>query len=167
MFFEAQNGFRYPVADIARIGRFPSETGVKPDAMGRTPPVNVRLRDGEVVEVSEYVMEDVMRRSAQMIPALPDTFALRVWVDDEGVFVDRIPVLGWSVPMDDFVLPITPDGINDGSGSQSFLILTPDGRVTAPGLQWWDTLDDCLTDRKRDYEESKARRAVLDEQAVS
>lgn len=136
MLFQDRRGALYPVAQILRIA--PERHDASAD--GR----EVTLINGDTCVVTSTVAEQISQVGS-VFPALAGTFVLFANGPDKARLV-KAPVIGWALGADGGVVPITPDGVNEGMDI-TLPVLTPDGMVTKAHDQSWPSVDEFLQDQ--------------------
>lgn len=131
MFFEARDGRRYPIAAIAAIRKVRADEN------------EVELAGFKRVIASDRALQ---RAIVSTLPAQPETCIVRADVDAVGGFW-LTPVIAWALTLSDHMLPVTANGLNDGTDEWHF-ILTPDRRVSRAGDRSWNNLEGFLASQR-------------------
>ncbi|WP_146049634.1 hypothetical protein [Novosphingobium sp. HII-3] len=130
-FFHDAYGHAYPISRIMSI----VESSGK-----QSPFFTVELSDGDKVEIYESEAKRIKRSAGKVIPAAQGTFVLSFMSDEDGGFIGRDPVIGWSLH-NGFADPILLDVEFDGvTGNMAYLL--PDGRIYDWDGASWDNEDE-------------------------
>jgi hypothetical protein len=115
------------IDDIERIG---SEVPNAHDVMLR----KVHMRDGRSFDTFSHENGGLLTRPTQIIPALPGTSIISVWLEDPASVIMRTSVIAWALCLDGEVRPVTPGGVWTGIHRTTHVEL-PDGSIE--GVSDW------------------------------
>lgn len=82
-----------------------------------------------------------------MVQALPGTYLVHIYFDNNQVELVRANVVGWSVGSDRRIAPLVLDP--RATDDDPWRVIHPDGRVESSCGKVWDTLDAFIDDEKR------------------
>lgn len=96
----------------------------------------VFLEGGDEGYAYEHVVEGLLKRPVQLIPAEPGSKLIWTDIETDGPVVSPSPLIARALCVDGEVRPVTPAGIDDGMGNPRFgwFVQMPDG-------QFWHTGD--------------------------
>lgn len=92
----------------------------------------VEMKDGRVIEVGDASIDQIVRNSGTVIPALPGftllEYSYHPGIDEPGPWVSENTVIAWRTGLLNGVEPVVVD-MDFGDMSSFHGILEPDGRV--------------------------------------
>lgn len=127
---QTQNGY----VNAAHVVRLTRRSGGQAD---------VKMVNGSE-EVSIYAFDDVVDMLNDVIPNTTDICAVQIAWEDDKVWHQIVPIIGWSVASG-IVIGILADG------SEAEFLIYPSGRVEHVNIQGFDSLADAL----KDFQSSK------------
>lgn len=154
-FLETWDGTLIPINEITRIG------GAVTNSQGTHRPLS--CGNGNSAQVGNHMVEQLLLRPVQLIPAVPGTNWCTAWTigDDPAEWgIMRSPVIAWALCADGVVRAVTPAGVNDGRTDRFIEVYVemPDGSIhgdrdqDAPYFRNADAMLDAALER-----ENKAR----------
>lgn len=85
--------------------------------------------------------------SAGMVPALPGTYLVTAYFDDNQVDLVKCNVLGWSVSTERTMTPLVIDP--RAADEDTWHVIHPDGRVECTDGRCWSDVDSWIADERR------------------
>lgn len=132
-FIEITDGRLLPERRIRSIGPENHKTSER----------RIYLEDSqEDIQAYDYQIERFARQVRQVLPTAPGTYCISSGFEEgeSEPYIVKINILGWLI--DDYgTLPITVDGINDGT-DDTHAILHPDGTIDVPGERHCENMDE-------------------------
>jgi len=142
-FFEDTDGISYPLSRVRRIMDAPDRLSDNPKMLAR-----VELDDETYVEVYPNAVEQIKIAAGPLIAALPGTFLLHYTTDDEGEYIGRDPIVGWSIGGGGYASPIVVDVEFEGvRGNMAYQM--PDKRLYSWTGQSWDTEEEWIQHHRK------------------
>jgi hypothetical protein len=106
-----------------------------PASLGDYKVRTLKLRGGKLLDLGAHDVDCLLMRPVQLLAAEAGIGLCHWYLDDGAPELTTTPVIAWALCMDGEVRPVTPGGVDGGTGTPdgNCFVKMPDGRIRGVG----------------------------------